>query len=139
MVFELDYRLERDTLPVSELPYAKLLLMNDRRYPWFIIVPTEPKAREWHDLDPALRSQTFDLSMQMGKAIKEIYGATKINTAALGNVVEQLHIHVVGRNQDDPAWPGPVWGHSASEPYNENELNQRLNQLKQVSILNFIF
>ena len=112
--------------------------MDDCRYPWFIIVPRVPNCREWFDLPSELSQQLFDYSQQLGAGIKQAFQCHKINIAALGNVVEQLHIHVIGRQIDDPAWPGPVWGHSPAIPYTEQQLSARLKHLKETTIVNNI-
>ena len=117
MSFILDSRLKQDTIPICELGVCKLLLMNDRRYLWTILVPKIEGAIELHLLDAKTQSEIFHETMQIAKIIGEIEGVEKINIGALGNVVSQLHIHVIGRNASDSAWPAPVWGKGSSIPY----------------------
>ena len=115
--FELDRRLDADSTPLMWLSLCELRLMNDRRWPWLILVPQRPDVEEIHDLTPLDQAMlTFETNM-VAQALKTATGCTKINTGALGNVVRQLHIHVVARSEGDPGWPGPVWGHGAREPY----------------------
>lgn len=115
--FVLHERLEADTATIADWPLCRVLLMNDARYPWLILVPRRTGLIEWHDLNPA---DLAVLAGEVGRAsggLKAVTGAGKINIGALGNLVPQLHIHVVARNLGDAAWPGPVWGHGRSEPY----------------------
>jgi diadenosine tetraphosphate (Ap4A) HIT family hydrolase len=115
--FTLDPRLEADSLPLGRLSLCEVRLMNDSRWPWLVLVPMRQGAVELHDLPPADAASAFEDSLRAGAALKGATGAAKINTAAIGNIVRQLHIHVVARNEGDPNWPGPVWGHGTREPY----------------------
>jgi diadenosine tetraphosphate (Ap4A) HIT family hydrolase len=117
MAFVLDPRLQSDTIHVAILSISDLLIMNDCRYPWAILVPRIEGARELHELDPADGEAVWRDVMTVAKALAAKPRVEKINIGALGNRVAQLHIHVVGRKVDDPAWPGPVWGHSPAVPY----------------------
>ncbi len=128
--FALDSRLEADTLPVIELPLSHVLLMNDRRYPWVILVPRRVGVREWIDLDDQDGEQLWRESMQICRTLHGLFGGDKLNVGALGNVVEQLHVHHLVRRRDDPAWPGPVWGHSAAEPYAELQAKETVARLQ---------
>jgi diadenosine tetraphosphate (Ap4A) HIT family hydrolase len=101
---------------------SRLLLMGDRRFPWCILVPRIPELTELHQLDAALRPRLFDEIDAVSRALLARPSITKINVGALGNLVPQLHVHVVGRHAADAAWPGPVWGSGAAEPYSEPEL-----------------
>lgn len=129
--FTLDSRLETDSVPVLLLGLCELRLMNDCRWPWVVLVPQRPGAVEIHELTPLDQALlTFETNM-VAQAMKEITRCTKINTGALGNIVRQLHVHVVARTQDDPAWPGPVWGHGIRKPYRHEDLcdfSQRLRR-----------
>ncbi|WP_099867101.1 HIT domain-containing protein [Pararhizobium haloflavum] len=117
----LDPRLERDTLPMTSLGLCAMRLMNDRRWPWMILVPQRADILELHDLTPLDQTMlTFEMSLA-AKAMKTATGCQKLNIGALGNMVSQLHIHVVARNEGDPAWPGPVWGHGTGEPYDHGD------------------
>ena len=116
MSFTLDSRLAADTIPCGRLPLSRLLLMNDARYPWLILVPERPDARELFDLTPADRGLLIEEIALAGAALR-VCAADKVNVAALGNIVAQLHVHVVARFADDPAWPGPIWGRLPALPY----------------------
>lgn len=108
--FELDPRLAADTHAVDEWPVSRLLLMDDARFPWLILVPRVVGARELHALPEATRAGLLAESMRAAAALEAATGADKMNVAALGNVVAQLHVHVVARRDGDAAWPAPVWG-----------------------------
>jgi len=114
--FQLHPRLAADTAFITDWPLCRVLLMKDARYPWLILVPRRV-ASELHDLSPADRAQLIEECTHAGERLKAQIGAAKINTAALGNMVPQLHLHVVARNPGDAAWPGPVWGQGVAEPY----------------------
>lgn len=137
MAFVLDSRLAKDACPVGRNEHSLLLMMNDRRYPWFIVVPTVADACEWFDLSLSLQQQVHADCVQLGQCVQQAFGSDKINIAALGNIVRQLHVHVVGRRQDDPAWPGPVWGHSPAEPMNTTEQAARMADLLRMDTLPF--
>ena len=115
--FALDPRLAKDTLAVGDLPLSRVLLMNDARWPWLILVPRREGLIELTDLDPADRARLIEEATLAASFLKRHAKADKINVGALGNVVRQLHMHVVARTSGDPAWPGPVWGFGASTPY----------------------
>ena len=129
MSFKLDARLEADTYWMGDLHLSRVLLMNDRRYPWIILVPMLEDLKELTDLS---EEQSVTL-LQESRAVSQWLikqGGDKLNVGALGNVVSQLHLHHVMRKIDDPAWPGPVWGHSAAEPYAEDQINSLQQSLK---------
>ncbi|GAB4069795.1 HIT domain-containing protein [Ancylobacter sonchi] len=115
--FTLDTRLAADTFPIVELRRSTLLLMNDARYPWLILVPRLADARELIDLDPATRAVVMHELDQAARALKQLTSCDKLNVAALGNMVPQLHIHIIARFATDAAWPNPVWGRGAPVPY----------------------
>lgn len=128
--FELDQRIERDSQPLMWLGLCELRLMDDRRWPWLLLVPQRPGAVEIHDLTPLDQTMlTFETDM-VSKALKRTTGCRKINVAALGNVVPQLHLHIVARSEDDPGWPGPVWGFGQREPYRREDLHQFVNAIR---------
>jgi len=116
-VFNLHSRLEADTLFVADWALSRVLLMNDARFPWLVLVPRRADITELHDLAHAERMVLIEEVARATRGLKTISGASKINIGALGNLVPQLHLHVVGRSVSDAAWPGPVWGHGRSEPY----------------------
>ena len=115
--FDLDPRLANDTVVVAESELSLLLLMNERRYPWLILVPRRSGLTELDELSARDRGVLAEESSAISAALRAEFGADKINVAALGNVVRQYHLHHVVRTLGDPAWPGPVWGHSPREPY----------------------
>lgn len=115
--FQLDARLSNDTHLVGDLALCRVLLMNDARYPWVILVPRRPAAREIHRLPTADRLVLLEECCQVSELLERLFQPEKINVAALGNLVSQLHVHHVARYRDDPAWPGPVWGHTPAVAY----------------------
>jgi len=117
MSFVLDARLGADTLEIADLALSRLLLMNDSRYPWLILVPRREGLREIVDLDAPARARLMEEVAAVSHFVRGLSGVEKINVGALGNVVAQLHVHVVGRAAGDPAWPGPVWGAGKAERY----------------------
>ncbi|WP_019342524.1 HIT family protein [Stutzerimonas stutzeri] len=138
-MFVLDARLERDTLAVGDFPLCRLLLMNDANYPWFILVPRREEVSELFQLDPADQQLLWQEATMLAEILKDTFGADKMNLATLGNVVSQLHVHVVARRQDDAAWPAPVWGFQPARPYNEAQLAVVRQKLKLVLADGFQF
>jgi diadenosine tetraphosphate (Ap4A) HIT family hydrolase len=115
--FELHPRLAADTFTLGDFPLSRLLLMNDAQYPWCILVPRREGAREIYLLDAADQQQLLRESGQLSRAMMEAFQGHKLNVAALGNVVPQLHVHHIVRQPGDAAWPGPVWGRHPPRPY----------------------
>jgi diadenosine tetraphosphate (Ap4A) HIT family hydrolase len=115
--FTLDPRLDADTLPVGDLRLSSVRLMNDARFPWLILVPRRVDVAELVDLTPEDAAGLMDEIRLSVQVMVELAKPDKVNVGALGNVVTQLHVHVVGRFRSDPAWPGPVWGSGAAMPY----------------------
>src|ERR1700681_3568453 len=113
----LDPQLERDTVAVGDLTLSRVLLMNDANFPWLIVVPRHAGAVEIFDLDEAERAQLMSELALLARLLKDLTVCDKINIAAIGNVVSQLHVHVIARRRDDPAWPRPVWGALPARPY----------------------
>lgn len=124
MPFTLHQTLACDTVEVTRLPLSRVLLMKDRRFPWLILVPEREAAREIHELPPDDRKQLIEEIAQAGAALERLFRPAKLNVGALGNIVPQLHIHVIARFETDPAWPGPVWGTGAAEPYTAREIEE---------------
>lgn len=122
--FELDPRIERDSEPLMWLGLCELRLMNDNRWPWLLLVPQRPGSSEVHDLTPLDQTMLAFETNMVAQALKRATSCLKINVAALGNVVPQLHVHVVARNEGDPGWPGPVWGYGQREPYRREDLHR---------------
>ena len=129
--FELHKTLAADTSEAARWPLCRVLLMNDSRYPWLILVPARPDKTELHDLDPADQSRLITEIDRASRALSRLYSPHKINVAAIGNMVPQLHIHVVARYRTDDAWPAPVWGAHPPRPYAEADLDETLNELRQ--------
>src|SRR5215210_288099 len=124
MSFTLHPTLARDTVEVTRLPLCRVLLMKDSRFPWLILVPERDSVREIHELPPADRAKLIEEIAQASEVLSRLFRPDKLNVGALGNIVPQLHIHIVAHTAADPAWPGPVWGSGAAEPYGENELEE---------------
>jgi diadenosine tetraphosphate (Ap4A) HIT family hydrolase len=110
-------QLEQDTEAVGELPLSRVLVNNDANYPWLLLVPRRPGAREIIDLDEKDQSQLMIEIAHTSRALKDVTACHKLNVAAIGNVVPQLHVHIVARERDDPAWPKPVWGTVPARAY----------------------
>jgi diadenosine tetraphosphate (Ap4A) HIT family hydrolase len=120
-MFRLHERLRADTLEITRLRLSRVLLMNDRSFPWLILVPEREDIREIHELDEKDRAVLIEEITLASRIIRHLYKPDKINVGALGNLVPQLHIHVIGRFEADRAWPGPVWGAGSSQPYADDE------------------
>ncbi len=118
-LFTLHPRLAADTLPVRELALSSLRLMNDATYPWVLLVPRVPDARELHQLNAHHQSTLWQELMLVSRALERLCAPHKLNVGALGNLVPQLHVHVVARFEGDAAWPGPVWGAVAPTAYDD--------------------
>lgn len=116
-MFTLDPRLRQDTVTLGQFPLSLLLLMNDRTYPWFILVPQRAGIREIYELPTDDQQQLLRESSQLAATLAALLHPDKLNIAALGNVVPQLHLHHVARFRTDPAWPAPVWGKAPAVPY----------------------
>jgi diadenosine tetraphosphate (Ap4A) HIT family hydrolase len=128
--FVLDPRLANDTRPVLSLALCEVLLMNDARFPWLVLVPRAPGLVEIADL-PAPQQATLWQEVDIAaRALRTVAPFDKLNLGALGNIVRQLHVHVVGRREGDAAWPGPVWGSGRAEPYGDNALAALIGPLR---------
>ena len=131
-MFDLDERLGADTVEVIDLPLCKLLLMKDANYPWLILVPRRSNISEVFELSLEDQIQLMREASYVAQRLKDYTYAAKINVATLGNIVKQLHIHVVARFEEDLAWPGPVWGKGPAKAYSESELEKCLSDLKSL-------
>ena len=129
--FELHEKLIDDCEHLGKLSLSEVLLMKDERFPWLILVPTVPELRDLHEVPSELRLQLFEEIELASKVIGEYGNATKINVAALGNMVPQLHVHIIARRTDDAAWPGPVWNAGPAEPVNEELLTKCASELRE--------
>nr|WP_269806882.1 HIT domain-containing protein [Pseudomonas alloputida] len=125
--------MQQDSLVLGEFSLCQLLLSKDANYPWFILVPKRAGVSELFELDAAEQQQLWQETTLLADALKASYGADKMNVATLGNVVSQLHMHVIVRQRDDAAWPAPVWGKCAPVGYTDDQLQavrQRLRGLQ---------
>jgi diadenosine tetraphosphate (Ap4A) HIT family hydrolase len=129
-MFTLHPRLEAETIFVADWGLSRVLLINDARYPWLVLVPRRADLAELHDLNHAERMVLIEEIARAGRGLKALTGAEKINVGALGNLVPQLHVHVVARSPGDPAWPGPVWGHGTAVPYEAAALQNIVERLR---------
>jgi diadenosine tetraphosphate (Ap4A) HIT family hydrolase len=128
--FKLDERLEADCEFVANLGVCSLLLMNNASVPWFILVPSVMRATELTELPMEQQQQVLHEMNQVAAMVTSLYNPDKLNIGALGNVVSQLHIHIIGRFTNDPAWPNPVWGQLAANAYSEAQLEQQLTHIR---------
>ncbi|TNI69400.1 HIT domain-containing protein [Aeromonas media] len=124
-MFELHPRLQADTQILGDLPLCRVLLAKDSQYPWLILVPRIAGLREIHHLPPEQQQQLMQESCAVATLMEEALGPDKINVAALGNLVPQLHLHHVARFSTDAAWPGPIWGAHPAIPYQAQDLRQQ--------------
>ena len=127
--FTLHPRLATDTHLMGDLPLCRVLLMNDKRFPWLILVPRRVSLCELTDLTAEDRVVLLEEITKASTALQKICIPDRINVAAIGNIVNQLHIHVVARMASDVAWPGTVWGHAGAKPYDQPTLLRRRNEL----------
>ena len=128
--YELHPQLAADTHPLASLPLCELRLMDDANYPWLVLVPRVAGARELIDLEAAQRRQLMDETDLAARLLRDVFRPFKLNVAALGNLVPQLHVHVIARYEGDPAWPAPVWGRVAARPYEPEALVERISTLR---------
>lgn len=128
--YELHPQLAADTHPVAALELCELRLMDDSNYPWLVLVPRVADARELIDLDADQRRQLGDEVDRASRLLQRAFRPFKLNVAALGNLVPQLHVHVIARFEHDPAWPKPVWGMATARPYAPDALVQRIRELQ---------
>lgn len=117
MSFALDSQLAADTLPLTDLELCTVRLMNNATLPWVILVPRQPGLRDIIDLHEADQLQLMREISQVSQALKRAFKPDKLNVAALGNMVPQLHMHIIARFTHDAAWPKPVWGNLPAQPY----------------------
>ena len=119
--FRPDERLVRDSDLLTKIGLCELRLMKDGRWPWLVLVPQRAGVSEVFDLTPLDQTMLTFETVLVAETLKAVTGATKINIGALGNIVRQLHVHIIARNEGDPNWPGPVWGYDAAEPRSPEE------------------
>ena len=129
--FVLDTRRAADSVLIADGPLSQIRLMNDDRFPWVVLVPRVPNASEWIDLDGAQQRLLLAEINQISQHLKHKPNVSKINIGALGNIVRQLHVHLIGRNENDAAWPGPVWGSGKAQRFDPEVLAQRVEIWRQ--------
>jgi diadenosine tetraphosphate (Ap4A) HIT family hydrolase len=128
-MIELHPQLKKDCIELGEFTLCSLLLLNDTNYPWFILLPNRVGITEMHQLSEVDQQQLMTESMFFSQCLEQVFQADKLNIAALGNVVPQLHIHHIARFTTDACWPAPVWGAVSAIPYNEAQLKIIKKQL----------
>jgi len=138
-MFALDSRLQNDTLLIGDFPLCRLLLMNDDHYPWFILVPRRDEVSELFQLSAEEQQQLWRETVTLTELLKDTFAADKMNVATLGNVVSQLHMHVIVRRRSDAAWPAPVWGKLAAQPYASEQVVAIRTKLRSVLGSDFVF
>ncbi len=129
--FVLDERLRGDCLLVGDLELCRVLLMNDNRWPWVILVPRIEKAEEIHLLEADAQIRLLGEMTRVAEILAAVTDCEKINIGALGNIVHQLHVHIIARNSGDENWPGPVWGYGKRQPYQSDKGNLLLTKIKE--------
>lgn len=128
--FEVAERIEADSVWIAELALCQVRLMDDRRFPWLLLLPRKPGLEEWTELDDAELAKLSVEIKQAGAALGAVSTFDKLNVGALGNIVRQMHVHVIGRSVGDAAWPGPVWGQRTREPYAAAERDGLASRLR---------
>lgn len=120
--FSLAPELQRDCIELADWPLCKVLLMNDSQYPWFILVPRVAGVKEIIDLSEELQITLLQESGKLSKLLQQVFNPDKLNVAALGNMVPQLHVHHIARFTTDAAWPTPIWGKLPAVPYSDEQI-----------------
>ena len=131
IAFALHPQLAQDTLAVGDLALSRLLLSRDANYPWLLLVPRRDGATEIVDLDASERAQLMTEIADVSAALRDITQCDKLNVAALGNMVPQLHVHIIARRKSDVAWPRPVWGVAPAIAYGDNEMNALIGAVRR--------
>lgn len=122
LIFKLAPELKRDCIELADWPLCKVLLLNDSQYPWFVLVPRQSGLKEIIDLSDDDQIVYLKESAKLSKLIMQVFNPDKLNVAALGNMVPQLHIHHIARFTSDAAWPAPVWGKFPAKPYSDEQI-----------------
>ena len=128
--FELHPQLSQDSLFVTKLSLCEVRLVNDASYPWMLLVPARKDIREIHQLSPDDSGLLMQEICFVSSRLEALTGAEKMNVAALGNMVPQLHVHIIARYTSDAAWPGPIWGVQAAAPYEKNRLDTFMEEIR---------
>jgi len=132
-VFKLDNRLENDSFFMQEIKNFQIRLMNVQEFFWIVLIPIKPNLIELSDLEVNERNELLNFAIDLGNYIKSDQNFDKVNIGMLGNVVAQLHLHIVLRNKDDPAWPGPVWGWKST-----SNLDEETKQIRSKLIVQYL-
>ncbi|WP_439503461.1 HIT domain-containing protein [Methylophaga sp.] len=132
MKFELHPQLAADTFLIGDLPLCRVLLMNDARFPWVILVPRRKDISEIYDLSMQDQQLLWQESALVAEKLMKLTEADKMNIAALGNVVPQLHVHHVARFKTDAVWPKPIWGQGVAEPYTDADKQRMLRNISEM-------
>ncbi len=130
-MFTLHPRLEQDTFLIKKLEISQLRLMNDSRYPWVMLVPERPDVTDLHHLSGTDYAAVMQEIREVSIRMEDLFSPFKMNMGALGNLVPQLHIHIIARDKEDDAWPGPVWGVGEARPYTEPAKNSLLEKISK--------
>lgn len=133
-MFTLHDQLRRDTLPVCRMKLCLVQLMNDAQYPWLVLIPSAENITEIHELNEKQRKLLINEIAQAQRVLQHCFEPHKLNVGALGNMVPQLHVHVVARFREDPAWPGPIWGKLPARPYEDAALRSTIARLQNAFI-----
>jgi len=136
MTFELHPQLAKDSFHLADLKLCQLRLINDQRFYWLLLVPKIANAKELTDLNPADHQQLWQEAYSLSQVIKPLKQADKLNIATLGNLVPQLHLHLIARFTHDTAWPNPVWGSGTAEPYSMASVKSIAEELQSACITN---
>ncbi len=129
--WSLHSQLKQDTIDIGDLPLCRVLVIKDANYPWLLLVPRRPDVGEIIDLDEVEQAQLMTEVSRLARALKEITKCDKLNVAALGNVVPQLHVHVIARRKTDAAWPRPVWGAAPPLAHDAEEVQNFISALRR--------
>jgi diadenosine tetraphosphate (Ap4A) HIT family hydrolase len=129
--WSLNSQLKKDTIDIGDLPLSRVLVIKDAHYPWLLLVPRRPEASEIIDLDEVEQAQLMTEISRVGRALKDITKCDKLNIAALGNVVPQLHVHIIARRSSDVAWPRPVWGVMPPLEHDAEEVQHFISALRR--------
>lgn len=124
-------QLDKDTVSIGDLPLCRVLLIRDAHYPWLVLVPRRPETVEIIDLDEVARAQLMTEITRVSRALREVTRCDKLNVAALGNAVPQLHVHIIARRRTDAAWPRPIWGVMPPLPYNLRDMQELIDALQR--------
>ncbi len=129
--FELHKQLQQDTIDIGDLPLSRVLVVKDAHYPWLMLVPRRADIIDIIDLDEVAQAQLMTEINRVGRALKEVTRCDKLNVAALGNVVPQLHVHIIARRKTDAAWPRPVWGVMPPLAHDAEEVQRFISELRR--------